>query len=145
MQVSTESIQKAIKECTALLESLQGSVSDDLIAALSARLQLRRIFLNAAESPQHRKNKKKAQQPWDEAEPVLSQIRDSHILAKPVDEAFSAKLQRKLASTMPPRPIVQLDFREAFPYLSRMFEDGREIVSVLNYTDSQSLFVRQQA
>jgi hypothetical protein len=144
MQVSTKSVQKAITECIDVLETLRGSVEDDLISALSARLQLRRVLINAAESPQHRKDKKKAQQPWDEAEPVLSQIRDSHILAKPVDEAFSAKLQRKLASTMPPRPIVQLDFKEAFQYLSRMFEDGREVVSVLNYTDSQCLLVCQQ-
>lgn len=140
--VSASSIQKAITECIDLVESLRGSIADDILSGLSARLQLRRVFLKAAESPQHRRDMKRAQQPWIDAEPILSQIRDSHILAKPVEEAFSAKLQRKLASTMPPRPIVQLGFNEAFSYLNRLFEDGREVVTVLDYTNSQSLMVR---
>lgn len=72
---------------------------------------------------------------------MLPGIKDSHGLGKPVPEAFSAKLQRKLASTMPPRPIVQTSFEDAFANLTRMISDGIEVVGVLNYTDSICLQV----
>ncbi|KAJ6786420.1 hypothetical protein PWT90_04042 [Aphanocladium album] len=114
-------------------------VPEEILQGLSARLSLRRIFLEAAESPENKSDFAKAQAPWIEGVEILPVIEKTHSLAKDVDEAFSAKLQRKLASTMPPRPIVQLDFKEAFSHLSRMFEDGREVVNVLKYTDSQCL------
>ncbi|PHH90179.1 hypothetical protein CDD83_4338 [Cordyceps sp. RAO-2017] len=40
---------------------------------------------------------------------------------------------------MPPRPIVQLSFDDAFGHLSRLCKDGSEVVGVLDYTDSQCL------
>lgn len=141
-RISTRSIHSAIREAEGLLGLLKDKVSEEIRQGLGARLELRRIFLDAAESPESKRDFAKAQAPWLEAAEVLPVIQKTHALAKDVDEAFSAKLQRKLASTMPPRPIVKLDFKAAFGHLSRMFEDGREVVNVLNYTDSQCLLVR---
>ncbi|TQW00510.1 hypothetical protein V2A60_001589 [Cordyceps javanica] len=138
-RIPTRNIHSALRDAEGLLELLKDQVSDEILQGLSARLSLRRIFLEAAESPENKGDFAKAQAPWIEAVDVLPVIEKTHILAKDVDDAFSAKLQRKLASTMPPRPIVQLDFNEAFAHLSRMFEDGREVVNVLKYTDSQCL------
>jgi hypothetical protein len=87
------------------------------------------------------KDPPKVKIPWEEAIALLPQIISTHALGKPVEDAFSTKLQRKLASTMPPRPIVQLKFDDAFSHLSRLFKDGREVIGVLNYTDSQCLQV----
>ncbi|OAQ97268.1 hypothetical protein LLEC1_03165 [Akanthomyces lecanii] len=138
-RISTRNIQSALSEAQGLITLLKDDVSEEILQALSARLTLRRVFLEAAESPENKQDFAKAQAPWVEAADYLPIIEKTHALAKDVDEAFSAKLQRKLASTMPPRPIVQLDFTEAFAHLSRMFEDGREVINVLKYTDSQCL------
>lgn len=43
---------------------------------------------------------------------------------------------------MPPRPIVQLGFDDAFGHLTRLFADGSEVIGVLDYVDSQCLLVR---
>lgn len=109
--------------------------------ALLHRIQLREVFLDAVESPQHIKDVEAVRKPWKDAIPLLPRIKASHNLGKAVDEAFSVKLQRKLASTMPPRAIVQMEFEEAFSQLSRLFHDGLQLVDVLKYHDSQSLLV----
>lgn len=72
---------------------------------------------------------------------ILEPINKSHHLGTPVAECFSAKLQRRLASTMPPRPIVQLSFEDTYSHLKRLFVDGIEVTDVLKYSDSQSLLV----
>ena len=126
-----------------LVLSLKGSsVPDDVADALISRLYLRSVFLTATESPQYMKEPSKAKAPWDEALRILPRIGTTHSLGTAVDDAFSMKLQRKLASTMPPRPIVQLNFDDAFDHLSRLFKDGSEVIGVLDYTDSQCLQVR---
>ncbi|KAJ3482121.1 hypothetical protein NLG97_g7649 [Lecanicillium saksenae] len=140
-RLSTRNIHSALHEAEGLLDLLKEDVPEEILQGLSARLRLRRIFLDAAESPENKGDFAKAQAPWIEGVGILQVIEKTHALAKDVDEAFSAKLQRKLASTMPPRPIVKLDFKAAFSHLSRMFEDGREVINVLKYTDSQCLLV----
>jgi hypothetical protein len=109
--------------------------------ALRSRLQLRRIFLDATQCTEFIKNPDTAREPWRAASDILPRIKATHTLGKAVEEAFSAKLQMKLASTMPPRPIVELGFDDAFGHLSRLFRDGLELIDVLDYTDSQCLQV----
>ena len=116
-------------------------MSEELVDALSSRLKLRDIFLSAAECPQYVDNPDLARMPWDQGLALLSTIQSTHALGKPVEEAFSAKLQRKLASTVPPRPIVQLSFDDAFGHLTRLFQDGQEVINVLRFTNSQCLLV----
>ncbi|PNY27000.1 N-alpha-acetyltransferase 35, NatC auxiliary subunit [Tolypocladium capitatum] len=135
----TSAIQEVLVDAKDLLTSQRASVGDDVADALISRLDLRRIFLAAAECPRYVKHPAKAREPWTEALSILPRIGSTHSLGKPVVEAFSAKLQRKLASTMPPRPIVELGFGDAFGHLSRLFKDGTEILGVLEYTDSQCL------
>lgn len=126
----------------ATLKSQRGSIPEDIADALLLRLELRYIFLDAVECPKHMKEPDLAKKPWKEGLAILPALNKSHSLALPVDEAFSAKLQRKLASTMPPRPIVQLEFDVAFGHLKGLFEDALELINVLHYTDSQCLLVR---
>lgn len=122
--------------------SLQsGRCTETLFAdALDSRLRLREEFLKAiqlSEDRTHSADSIKA--PWIELERILETINSSHALGTAVPEAFSTKIQRKLASTMPPRPIVQLHFEDTYGHLKRLFGDGREVTDVLAYTDSQSL------
>jgi hypothetical protein len=130
-----------LRDAVAALKSQQDSIPDNLVEALLSRLELRRIFLDAVECPKHMKEPNLAKKPWREGLELLPNLNKTHTLAVPVNEAFSATLQRRLASTMPPRPIVQLEFDVAFGHLKGLFEDGLELIDVLNYTDSQSLLV----
>lgn len=141
-EIQPEDIQKSIQEARSLLGTLN-EISDDLREALDQRLQLRSCFLDATECPKHVREPDVARKPWLQCLDLLPAIKSSHELGRSVDEAFSAKLQRKLASTMPPRPIVQLKFEDAFEHLSRLFKDGAELIDVLNYTDSQCLQVSE--
>lgn len=135
-------IREALIDARSLLDTLKGSsISDELIEALDSRLELRQTFLDVAETPQHRNEPAKARSPWTLGLPILARLRETHELAKPIDESFSEKLQRKLASTMPPRPIVQLNFEDALGHFTRLFKDGEQMIDVLNFHDTQSLQV----
>ncbi|KAF4510813.1 hypothetical protein G6O67_002676 [Ophiocordyceps sinensis] len=138
-KIPTEAVRQVLIDAQDVLASQRDSIGDEVADALASRLDLRRVFLAAAECPQHMKYPQRARSSWTEALSLLPKIGSTHQLGKPVEEAFSAKLQRKLASTMPPRPIVELGFDDAFRHLSRLFEDGLEIIGALEYTDSQCL------
>ena len=90
---------------------------------------------------EHGRQPAELQAPWDHMEMLWEAINKSHPLGITVPEAFSTKIQRKLASTMPPRPIVQLSFEDANIHFKRLIVDGKEVVKVLDFTDSQSLLV----
>ncbi|RFU76878.1 amino-acid n-acetyltransferase subunit mak10 [Trichoderma arundinaceum] len=135
----TSAIRDVLIEAMAMLKSQRGSIPDELAEALLLRLELRHIFLDAVECPKHMKEADLAKKPWRGGLAILPALNKTHSLVSPVDEAFSAKLQRKLASTMPPRPIVQLEFDVAFGHLKGLFQDGLELIDVLRYTDSQCL------
>ena len=115
--------------------------SQEVLEAILNRLEIRIRLLEAVQSPQHLKDQEKLREPWQEALLVLPSVEKTHSLGEPVEAAFSVKLQRKLASTMPPRAIAKIEFGEAFKHLSRLFHDGLELADVLKFSDSQSLFV----
>ncbi|KAF3355443.1 hypothetical protein VdG1_04128 [Verticillium dahliae VDG1] len=136
---SIESVRQIILETSSLLQGLEDSVPTDIIRALHDRLLLRHSFLAATDAIQYRTAPDLIRGPWRESLAMVQGLQSSHALAKDVPDAFSAKLQRKLASTMPPRPIVQLSFDDAFGHIKRLFEDGVEVIDVLEYHDSQCL------
>ncbi|KAM0642827.1 N-alpha-acetyltransferase 35 NatC auxiliary subunit [Verticillium nonalfalfae] len=136
---SIESVRHIILETSSLLQGLEDSVPTDIIRALNDRLLLRHSFLAATDAIQYRTAPDLIRAPWKESLVMVQGLQSSHALAKHVPDAFSAKLQRKLASTMPPRPIVQLSFDDAFGHIKRLFEDGVEVIDVLEYHDSQCL------
>jgi N-alpha-acetyltransferase 35, NatC auxiliary subunit len=143
--LSPNDVRETLVDARSLLASLSSTLSDELLQALDRRLELRYAFLNATESPRHITQPELARKPWLDALVTLPEINSSHSLGKAVDEAFSTKLQRKLASTMPPRPIVQLSFDDAYGHLFRLFKDGADVVDILQYTDAQCLQVSDLA
>ena len=124
------------------LRSLRNEMNTEIATALDLRLELRVAFLKATELMGLRNaNPDSLKTPWVEMQGVLDKIYEQHPLGKPVPEAFSTKLQRRLASTMAPRPIVQTTFEETYKHFREMFRDGIEITEVLKYSDPQSLLV----
>lgn len=107
--------------------------------ALSTRLNFRQAFLKTVETIESRSVD--AKQSWRETLSFISDLKSSSKLAKAVPQSFSVKLQRKLASTVPPRPIVVVGQESAYEHLEGMCKDGEIAVDILDYTDSHSLMV----
>ncbi|KAJ5151272.1 uncharacterized protein N7482_010524 [Penicillium canariense] len=63
----------------------------------------------------------------------LKALAETVSLGTTVPEAFSLKLQRKLASTVPPRPIVHIKHEDAFAHMKRLCQDAIDLQQILDY------------
>lgn len=70
---------------------------------------------------------------WQDTSEQLVLLNGSHKLAKPVSDSFSAKIQRRLASTVPPKPMVELSFEDAFEKMTLMSKDCQEAVRIVEF------------
>ncbi|CAN9356593.1 unnamed protein product [Alternaria alternata] len=98
-------------------------INDALRQAIISRLELRKYLLRALD----------LDLPLDQTcyswPPVLEgieRLKSTHQLGKMVSGAFSPKMQRRLASTVPPRPIVDLSFSDAADKLKQLATDCHE-------------------
>ena len=125
-----------------LLKDLRKSLSEDVVGALETRLRLRLKFLEANAASQDMSNVKAIGTAWSEANAALQALRAClGVPTTQVEESFDARIQQKLASTMPPRPIVHLSRDDALGHLGRLFEDNLQAVDVMEYSDPESLLV----
>lgn len=110
---------------------------------METRLTFRSQFLTVVETADSRdaETSLKVKEMWTELLTLVPKIKSTTSLGKPKPESFSSKLQRKLASTVPPRPIVEVGQEAAFSHLERLCKDAAVVVEVLRYYDSYSLMV----
>ncbi|THV49810.1 hypothetical protein BGAL_0178g00170 [Botrytis galanthina] len=134
--IEYDEILRFMKETVELVLQAQ-SMPEDMKEALSTRLNFRQAFLKTVDTVESRSQD--AKESWRETHSFISDLTSSGKLAKPVPQSFSVKLQRKLASTVPPRPIVVVGQESAYEHLERMCKDGEIAVDILDYTDSHSL------
>ncbi|KAK4175709.1 putative MAK10 subunit [Triangularia setosa] len=134
-----DEINNEIMAARKLVHSIRHRITDELAQALGFRLELRTAFLRAIELSVMRSNPESLSLPWTQMKAVWEAIYNSRHLGQSVPEAFSTKIQRRLASTMPPRPIVKLSTEETYKHFKKLFVDGINVLNVLNYHDSQSL------
>jgi len=117
-------------------------ISSEMKGALHCRLRFRAMFLEAVEMADSRASSQMKVQ-WQELLAFVPELKSSAKLGRSVPNSFSAKIQRRLASTVPPRPIVQVSQETAHNYLERLCQDGSIVIEVLEYYDSHSLMVYQ--
>ncbi|KAL4790423.1 Mak10 subunit, NatC N-terminal acetyltransferase-domain-containing protein [Aspergillus venezuelensis] len=72
---------------------------------------------------------------------ILPALKESNQMSRPVPESFSWKIQRKLASTVPPRPMVRISLDDALAHLKRLFQDGIHLNQILDYRGPSNLKV----
>ncbi|KAJ5723502.1 hypothetical protein N7488_001537 [Penicillium malachiteum] len=72
----------------------------------------------------------------------LDALRESYPIGTPVPEAFSLKIQRKLASTVPPRPIVHIKHEDALDHLKRLCKDAIDMQQILEYRGPTNIKAR---
>jgi hypothetical protein len=131
-----ELLQDTMKELSSCKD-----IPESLKLALKARLEYRETFLRTVEAAESRTSMENIKKLWLELGTLLPALKYSANLAQPASASFSAKLQRKLASTVPPRPIVDLKWETACDHLERLCRDGSVAAEVLKYHDSHSLMV----
>lgn len=116
-------------------------IRQELQDALKSRLELRKAILLATRT---------GSSPWElgqadfwvrctELLPSLIKTKEYGV---PVKQSFSAKLQRRLASSVPPRPIVDISFEDAYAHLTRLCQNSKEAYGALNYHGGTNLMVR---
>ena len=74
----------------------------------------------------------------------LNDAQKTHDLGVVVPGAFSTKLQRRLASTVPPRPMVTVSMHQAWTFWHQMLDDCKNVFSVRQAAFSQDLFTAYQ-
>ena len=139
-RVSHEAILQLLDETVELL-SCSHDIPQEIKDALRSRLQFRARFLRVVEVAASR-TAPEVKEMWTELQSSLPETMSSTYLGKPVPGSFSVKVQRKLASTVPPRPIVNVSQDRAFEHLENLCQDAAAAVDVFEYYDSHSLFVR---
>ncbi|RPB26326.1 hypothetical protein L211DRAFT_805150 [Terfezia boudieri ATCC MYA-4762] len=135
--INPRDVCEELEKTLQLLETVAdaGLWRENIHSALKDRLSHRLAMLQgfSLDLEQYHSYKDIASPPWESCIKLCTQIEESHNLGKPVEEAFSTNVQRKLASTVPPRPKVDMPFAEAIGNLKRMCQEMMEIMKVLEY------------
>lgn len=98
-------------------------VNDALRSAIISRLKFRQDFLRALDLDHPLEHMSTS---WSPVLSGMTTIKATHQLGQPVPGAFSTKMQRRLASTVPPRPIVEFAFKDALDLLEQLCVDCEE-------------------
>ncbi|KAL6707119.1 N-alpha-acetyltransferase, non-catalitic subunit [Coniothyrium glycines] len=115
-----------LREIDAALEIIEDTdleVNDTLRSAIVARLEFRKDFLRALDLDMTIDSMPYS---WPSVLDRLQTLKTTHQLGQFVPGAFSTKMQRRLASTIPPRPIVELEFEDAVEKLHQLCTDCEE-------------------
>ena len=121
-------------------EFVQDGLSGEVKISLLCRLDFRKALLRAV-SVDVDVIASKDNHHWAECLEFLSSVIKSNPLGVPVSRCFTTKVQRRLASTVPPRPIVSIDFVAAYDFLKRLCEDGAYAPKVLDCLGGSNILV----
>lgn len=107
-------------DCVKSESDLFTDISDALISRLHFRKQ---FFMNLADDANQ----------WQHLISQLDVVRKSHDLTQPIPSAFSEKVQRQLATSTPPRPMLKVDWDTACKNWTKLCND---IIAAHRSTDS---------
>ncbi|KAH7073635.1 amino-acid N-acetyltransferas-like protein subunit Mak10 [Paraphoma chrysanthemicola] len=115
-----------LRELDAAMEVMEDTdleMNDALRSAITSRLEFRKDFLRALDLDLPLDH---ISYSWPPVLKGIHTLKATHQLGQPVPGAFSTKMQRRLASTVPPRPIVELEFKDALEKLQQIVDDCEE-------------------
>ena len=126
------------------VDTVTDEITRDVRDGLMSRLKYRIAFLRAVMA-EPRTASAGSDEYWKTCIDILSTIESTHASGQVVHEAFSAKTQRRLASTVPPRPIIKLEFPICLKFLRQLFTNALEAAGVLNCHRVSSVVVRERS
>lgn len=125
-----QEITCAIDEAVLWSENMEASVSTETQSALLHRLRFRRSLLIALANDNN-SEKETPIRLWNECADLIPCVEKTNLLGRAVPQAFSVKIQRKLDSILPPRPMVHVSFEETLSHLKRLCRDANDVWHVL--------------
>ncbi|MCJ1307294.1 hypothetical protein MMC25_000940 [Agyrium rufum] len=159
--------KQASPAITALLDGAINVLNDQLasskedvavIQCLIDRCKWRKSYLLALLEDHEILEHARDMQHWEECAASFQNVMSNRHLGVEVPESFSTKIQRRLASTVPPRPIVTISVEETDAYLRQLVQDaiaaekifecesGRQMITfvqMFNFRDPQpSVYIR---
>lgn len=134
-------VERLLEDALAWLRQPEGLCTDGLQVALSNRIEFRKAFLSVMKLGNLRDGRIQIHF-WEICLNVLPSLLETEELGVAVDTSFSTKIQRRLASTVPPRPIVQIPFQESHLFLYQICQNGKEISRAIDCPDGNSWLVR---
>ena len=139
--VNVDDILRLLEAATNYVKMPGTTVSQPLQEAIVSRLLFRKGILQgvAAEITCFREDRDSL---WKASVLLLAQVSKSMTVGRKVPDAFSAKIQRRLASSVPPRPLVTVDIPDAIEFFTRLCTDALEAEQVLKCDTPGSILVR---
>jgi hypothetical protein len=131
---------RLLDQAVTWVESQEG-INEKLRDAIRSRLQLRWEFLAAVDQDLELLDTGSTES-FESCLNHLRPVTETVSLGKAVPEAFSLKLQRKLASTVPPRPIVHIKQEDALAHMKRLCQDAIDMQQILKYRGPSNFKVR---
>ena len=133
-------IEDLLEEAIIHVGQLKGSMAERQADALLNRLRLRKSLL-AAVILDVNIDKRAQLTSWERCMQLLPALLETKDIGRAVGNSFSAKIQRRLASSVPPRPVVNVCFEDAHAYLFKLCQHGTEAYRILDFYGSSNMLV----
>ncbi|GKZ82357.1 hypothetical protein AnigIFM56816_007169 [Aspergillus niger] len=131
-QFEPELFYSLLDEAIYWVDEQKGRLDERLQQAIKIRLLFRRDFLKGMEQDIN-VIETRSKEPFLACLSHLDDMAKSNTLGAQVPDSFSWKIQRKLASTVPPRPLVNINFDDALAHLRRLCQDAIDLQEVIDY------------
>ena len=133
-------IDALLDEAIVYIGEQKRSLTESQIHAVLTRLKLRKCLLTAVILDIDVKERYQIRS-WEQCLALLPSLSKTKNVGVAVESSFSAKIQRRLASSVPPRPVVNICFEDAVAYLTRLCQNGIESYRILDYHGSSNILV----
>lgn len=130
---------KLLTEALEIVETEIGKESSQSLEGINARLKFRLKFLEIVSGTiSSRKARRSA---LEKCINLLPTITATMNLGKGLPQAFSTRIQRKLSTQVPPRPMVTIDPKEAATSLKNLLFNLFEIEGLYEYSSPHEIMV----
>ena len=128
-------IQLLLDDALSLLE--KSKIEQVLHKAIEKRLIFRQELLTALEADATNLNERRAAG-YRSCVILLKSLQETSEMGRSVPEACSLKIQKRLASSVPPRPMVSLEKNEAFTDFQKFCRDAADVDQIISAETNQS-------
>ncbi|PYI05087.1 amino-acid N-acetyltransferase subunit Mak10 [Aspergillus sclerotiicarbonarius CBS 121057] len=131
-QFEPEPFYDLLNRAISWVDEQKGMLDERVREAIWTRLLFRREFLQGLEQDVE-VIQTRSKEHFLTCLSQLDNLAKSTSLGTEVPDSFSWKIQRKLASTVPPRPMVKINFEDALAHLKRLCQDAIDLQEIIDY------------
>ncbi|KAI5787129.1 Mak10 subunit, NatC N-terminal acetyltransferase-domain-containing protein [Geopyxis carbonaria] len=130
-------VSNLVTDAREWLMANEGRFPKEILAALLVRLSLRHnMLLDLSRDAGAYRDRETLS--WNDSLERIKEVVATHELGKPVEEAWSTSVQRKLASQVPPRPIVEFSFDKAVVCLRQLCNEAMDLTKLLDFESASN-------